>query len=66
MPEPDNNNRFQRIEDKLDDLDAKLNDLDKDLTKYRGMFGGVLLVITALVTFAKLFWSYLEDHVSIT
>ena len=58
--------RIQRIEDKLDDLDDKLNSLDKDLTKYRGMVGGVLLVFTAIVTFVKLFWSYLTDHVSIS
>ena len=40
---------FQRLE-------AKLDSLEKDLERYRGTVGGVLLVFTALITFFKLFW----------
>lgn len=41
--------QMERIEDKLDVL-------EKDLSRYRGLVGGVLLVITALISFFKFFW----------
>jgi len=41
--------QMERIEDKLDVL-------EKDLSRYRGLVGGVLLVVTALVSFFKFFW----------
>jgi len=41
--------QMERIEDKLDML-------EKDLSRYRGLVGGVLLAFTALVSFFKFFW----------
>ena len=41
--------RMQRIEDKLDNM-------EKDLERYRGTVGAILLVGTAVMTFLKLFW----------
>lgn len=41
---------MQRIEEKLDDM-------EKDLERYRGTVGAILLVGTAVMTFLKLFWS---------
>lgn len=41
--------RMQRIEDKLDAM-------EKDLERYRGTVGAILLVGTAVMTFLKLFW----------
>lgn len=43
------NERTRRIEEKLDSM-------EKDLERYRGMVGAVLLVVTAIGTFVKLFW----------
>lgn len=40
---------LQRIEDKLDSV-------EKDLDRYRGTVGAILLVATAVTTFFKLFW----------
>lgn len=40
---------LQRIEDKLDAM-------EKDLDRYRGTVGAILLVATAVTTFFKLFW----------
>lgn len=57
--------RLSDIEDKIDELDAKVSAIDKDLTKYRGMVGGVLLVITAIITFVKLSWGFISDHVAL-
>lgn len=41
--------QMERIEDKLDVL-------EKDLSRYRGLVGGVLLAVTALVSFFKFAW----------
>jgi uncharacterized coiled-coil protein SlyX len=40
---------LQRIEDKLDAV-------EKDLDRYRGTVGAILLVLGAITTFFKLFW----------
>ena len=40
----------------LQRLESKIDSLEKDLERYRGTVGGVLLVFTALITFFKLFW----------
>lgn len=40
---------IQRIENKLDSM-------EKDLERYRGTVGAILLVLTAVTTFFKLFW----------
>lgn len=47
--------RIQRIEDKLDTM-------EKDLERYRGMVGAILLVLTAVTTFFKLFWQDLVKY----
>lgn len=38
-------------------VNAKLDRLELELTRYRGLVGGVLLVTTALITFLKFFWT---------
>ena len=57
----------QRIEDntaaadrrfsQMEQINAKLDRLELDLARYRGLVGGVLLVGTALVSFVKFFWA---------
>lgn len=37
-------------------VNAKLDRLELELARYRGLVGGVLLVVTAVVTFTKFFW----------
>lgn len=37
-------------------IEAKIDSMEKDLERYRGMVGAVLLVVTAIGTFVKLFW----------
>lgn len=54
--------RLQHIEKQLDELAHQVNRIENDLAKYRGMVGGVLLVVTAIITFAKLFWAYMLSH----
>ena len=46
--------QMERIEDKLDLL-------EKDLSRYRGLVGGVLLAVTAIVSFFKFFWDDLTN-----
>ncbi len=58
--------RLDHIERKIDDLDTKVDNIDRDLAKYRGMVGGVLLVVTAIVTFVKLTWDWLVEHIKFT
>lgn len=60
----ENDKRFERIEEEMHDLGEKMDRIEKDLAKYRGMVGGVLLVITALVTFLKMSWGFITEHLS--
>ena len=62
----DEEQRLQHIEEKIDELDRKITDIDKDLAKYRGMVGGVLLVVTAIITLFKLSWDWLVEHIRFT
>ena len=39
----------------LKEMVSKLDKIDKELSRYRGFVGGILLVVTAIVTFIKLF-----------
>lgn len=48
----DDDKRFEQMAS----IDAKLDKLELDLARYRGLVGGVLLVVTALVSFVKFFW----------
>lgn len=54
--------RLKAIEDDITDdasdiaaVMSKLEKIDKELSRYRGFVGGILLVVTALVTFVKMF-----------
>lgn len=47
--------QMERIEDKLDLL-------EKDLSRYRGLVGGVLLAVTAIVSFFKFFWDDITNY----
>jgi hypothetical protein len=42
---------------KLDAIEGKIDNMERDLERYRGMVGAILLVATAVVTFFKLFWN---------
>jgi hypothetical protein len=67
MPDHTLYERLARIEERLDQLDKideRLDDIEKDLSRYRGLVGGVLLVITALVTFFKLFGASLKSIIT--
>ena len=48
---------------KLDAIQEKLNSMESDLERYRGMVGAILLVSTAIITFFKLFWADLVKHI---
>lgn len=62
--------RVAKIEQRIDDhviadnrrfgemseINTKLDRLELDLARYRGLVGGVLLVVTAIVSFVKFFW----------
>jgi len=52
--------RFKQMES----LDAKLDKIDNELSRYRGFVGGILLIVTALVTFFKIFGSGITDYFS--
>ena len=57
--------RVARVEQKLeqlDDIEDKLDTIERDLVRYRGLIGGVLLVVTAVGTLLKLAWGYIESH----
>lgn len=64
MSEEDTERRLVEIEHKIDELDAKIDRIDVDLAKYRGMVGGILLVVTAVVAFFKLAWDGIKEHVT--
>lgn len=42
---------------KLDAIEGKIDNMERDLERYRGMVGAILLISTAVVTFFKLFWN---------
>ena len=50
--------RLARIEERLEQLDEVADtvaQLNQQMVRYRGWFGGVLFVVTALVTAVKMF-----------
>ncbi len=58
------NHRLDRLEDKVDRIDDKVDGLDKDLSRYRGLVGGVLLALTAVGTFLKIVWDWAKGQIS--
>lgn len=62
--------RVARIEQQLEDhvvrdaqrseaiasIDEKLDHMDREFSRYRGFVGGILLVVTAILSFFKFFW----------
>jgi hypothetical protein len=49
--------------DHLKSVEKKLDDALTELQRYRGMVGAVLLVVTAITTFFKLFWKDIAHFV---
>ena len=41
----------------LNRIEERLDGMEKDLERYRGTVGAILLVATAVTTFFKLFWN---------
>lgn len=64
MSEEDRQKRLEHIERKLDEIDEKVDKLDADISRYRGLVGGVLLTISSLGVFIKLAWGYIKDHLT--
>ncbi len=48
----------------LKEMVSKLDKIDKELSRYRGFVGGILLVVTAIVTFIKLFGEQIGNFFS--
>lgn len=40
----------------MDTISEKLDRIDHELSRYRGFVGGILLVVTAVISFFKFFW----------
>ena len=56
--------RLARIEEKLEHLDEipdKIDELDRELSRYRGFVGGILLAVSAIGAFLKLAGSSIKD-----
>ena len=53
-----------KAESRRDRSELKLSvlSIEKDLVKYRGMVGGILIVLTAVGAFIKLSWEYIVGH----
>lgn len=58
----DRQKRLEHIENQLDTIDQKVDRIDKELSQYRGMVGGILLVLTALGAFLKFSWDWVRGH----
>ena len=55
----------ERIMDKLTVLDKKMDEINTDITKYKGFIGGVTLVITGLGVVIAFFKSWLFQKLGI-
>lgn len=40
----------------LNRIESRLDSMEKDLERYRGTVGAIILVCSAIATFVKLFW----------
>lgn len=47
----------QKRDRQMETINSKLDRMELDLARYRGLVGGVLLVVTAIVSFVKFFWA---------
>ncbi len=57
--------RIARIEvslERLEEVAEKVDSIEKDLHKYRGLVGGVLVVVTSVITLLKISWGYIKEH----
>jgi hypothetical protein len=62
----------QRVEDwvvqgntrvrQMERIEEKLDVLEKDLSRYRGLVGGVLVVVTSVIGFFKLFYEDIVNY----
>ena len=43
---------------------SKLEKIDNEFSRYRGFVGGILLIVTAIVTFVKMFGEQIGDFLS--
>ena len=43
-------------EEHMASMDAKLDRIELELSRYRGFIGGIMFIATALVAFFKFFW----------
>jgi uncharacterized membrane protein YjjP (DUF1212 family) len=65
---PDDNvqihERLARIEERLkqlDDVAEQMDELQREMARYRGLLGGILLAVTAIVTVVKMFGGSIAD-----
>lgn len=56
------NEHSEKLESKIDHVDEKLDAGLAELSKYKGWLGGVLLVVTLVVSAIKLAWGYIKEH----
>lgn len=55
---------IKREEAQMGEIIDKLDALELELSRYRGIVGGILLVVTAVVTFIKLFGDQIAAFLS--
>lgn len=53
---------FKDLDSRVTGVDDRVAGIDKSLSNYRGMVGGILLVITAVITAFKLSWEWIQSH----
>lgn len=53
-------NELAHLSDDIKALTAVVNEMNTSLTKYRGMWGGMVMVITAIGVGVKLAFNYLK------
>lgn len=54
--------KFEHLERHLDRLEEKVDRIEADLNRYRGAVGAVLVIGTGVVTFLKMAYSFLKEH----
>jgi len=53
-------NELAHLSDDIKELTQVVNEMNTSLTKYRGMWGGMIMVITAIGVGVKLAFNYLK------